>query len=311
MIKHINRQNILTTPFTAVKQWEFYNVQNDELVLLEPLSASVPIPDTYVAVDYIDYVGTPILNRECNIALEQQDTDQAIYEVGISGSGKFYNTSSEDTNTSTGTSKRLLYNQISKAFYNQYRNPLELFGMENIDIPLSGINRHLTSQFLMFTIPQNIMGDRLVENSVAFYDTSLDDNMQIHDDGEGNLHAGNNLFSKIQEVRPFDNLLLPGSSSFVCAAYSSSNPVLSPVNLLVTSGSSILTWDAGSDNQTGFIVEKSTNSYQYFKLITTNATTFTYTDTNVTIPNTYWYRVKAFNNYLISDYSNIANITFL
>lgn len=216
MIKPINRQALSVTPFKASKSWELYNIQNDSEILLEPKESGVDIDDTSIAMDYIDYSGTPILNRECNIALEQQTEDLAFLEEGISGSGRFY-PESEPRNY-TGTYKRLLYNQIKQAFYNQNGNPLEIFGMENIDFPSSLTTRYLAENFRMLTIPQQIFGDKVVEGSVQFFDNSLDDNVTIRDDSNGNLVATSNLFSKIQEIRSMGNIIVTGSvtSSYVC-----------------------------------------------------------------------------------------------
>ena len=218
MTKQINRQNFLTTPFVAIKQWELDNVNNEDLILLEPSASGVPILDTSLALEYIDYnTVTPSLNRNCNISPEQQPYDLATYEQGISGSGLF-NPNSE-TKNNTGTYKRLVYNQIGRSFYNNYKNPLQIMGMDNIDFPLSETNRNLTNQFLLFTIPQKIMGDGLVNGSIIMYDTEMDDNVNIYDDSNGNLIVGNNLFSKIQEVRPLGNIINVGTSSYSCPVY--------------------------------------------------------------------------------------------
>lgn len=200
----------MTTPFIASRKWELSNVQNDSLVLLEPLSQSVSIPDTFVALEYLDHTsGIAVLNRDCNIALEQQDEDKAVYEEGISGSGRFDpNIESQNQN---GTYKRLLYNQIYRAFYNNYTNPVEIFGMENIDFPLSKTNRVIADDFRMFSIPRIIFGDKILESSIEFFDNDLDDNIKITDDGNENLIASTNLFSKIQEVRSLGNNIITGS----------------------------------------------------------------------------------------------------
>jgi len=205
MIKQIGKHNLLTSPFAAVKAWELSNVDNEDAVLLEPLSQSLLIPDTLVAVDYIAYSPTcvPILNTDCNIALEQQDSDLAIFEEGVSGSGLF--TPADEAQNDDGTYKRLVYDQMGRAFYNLYRNPLQIFGMENIDFPLSKTDRYLADRFLLFSIPRRMMGDRLVEGSIELFDNTLDDHVEIHDDGNQNLLAGSNLFSKIQEIRHIEN----------------------------------------------------------------------------------------------------------
>lgn len=205
------------SPFRANKTQRLFNVQNEDCVILEELSASVEISETQVALEYVDYSsGTPFLNQDCNIALEQQTDDQASFEEGISGSLMPYEPGVDSFNLHTGTSKLLLFNQMRRAFYNDYHNPTEIFGMENIDFPLSKTNRYLANNFIMFTIPRIVMGDKIQPGSVQFQDTTFDDNILIQDDFNGNLIAGDNLFSKVQEVRGLGNSIYQGTSSYIC-----------------------------------------------------------------------------------------------
>jgi hypothetical protein len=206
------------SPFITVKGWALSNTDPQELLLTEKTGSEEP-----VALEYMDYtVGdTGSLNRECNIALEQQSTDLAISEEGISGSGKFF-PDREAINAKTGNFKRLVHDQTYRAFYNRYNNPLQIFGIDNIDFPLAKNNRYLANKFLMFTIPRLIFGERITENTVVLYDQNFDDNIIINDDGDGNLVAKENLFSKIQEVRDFGNFIFTGSA-LVCGI-SGSNP---------------------------------------------------------------------------------------
>ena len=212
MIKRISPHNLQTTPFIAVKSWELFNTENDSVILLEES------PDIALAMDYVDYYSVnPILNSECDIALEQQAEDILIYQEGLSGSGKFY-PESEPTNPD-GTYKRLVYNTIYKSFYNNYDDPTKIFGVEYIDFPLGKTLRNIADDFRVFNIPQLIYGDKIVPGTVKFFDTSLDDNVTITDDGYQNLIAGSNLFSKIQEIRNFGNTLLTGSWTASCPPY--------------------------------------------------------------------------------------------
>lgn len=212
---------MLTTPFVAVKEWEFYNIQNEDSVLLELNISEIPIDDTLIALDFVDYNnGNPLLNRDCNIALEQQETDIAIYQEGTKKTGIFY--PEQESKNKDNTYKRLVYAHINSAFYNNYRNPTQIFGVDLIDFQLSNTLRYISDEFRMFTIPQNVFGERIVPNSVHLYDNSLDDNVEIKDDGFQNLIAGKNLFSKIQEVRGnnlpenFINLVKSGSAINNC-----------------------------------------------------------------------------------------------
>lgn len=219
----------MTSPFRATKARELYNVQNPDQVILEQDSGSVVIPDTPVAIDYVDYLtGTPLLNRDCDVALEQQSDDVAVYEEGSSGSLKLFDSASAEKNTNTGTYKMLLYNQMYRAFYNDYRNPTEIFGMENVDFQLNKTNLYLADKFRMFTIPRFVMGDKLAPGSIQFQDTSFDDNVNVVDDFNGNLNASKNLFSKIQEIRVLGNWILPGSASYECPLYYDGPPQWTP-----------------------------------------------------------------------------------
>jgi hypothetical protein len=195
MIKHINHQNFQTTPFVAAKNWHLFNVESDDLVILESTGSE----DT-VALEFIDYSsGTPVLNTACSIALEQQGNDRVIYQEGTTGSGAFF-PGSEPTNRD-GTFKRLVHSQIKSTFYNKFNNPTQIFGMEYIDFPLGKTFRDISEFVRIFTVPRNIFGQRIIENTVHLADNSLDDNVEITDDGYQNLVARFNLFSKVQEVR--------------------------------------------------------------------------------------------------------------
>lgn len=220
MIKHINHQNVSTTPFVATKARALFNIQGDDTIITEP---DVYADGTHISLDYIDYnFGDPRLNGECNIALEQQGFDSLGYEVGVTGSGTF-NSASDPRNTD-GTYQTLVHQTIKNAFYNTYRNPTKIFGVEHIDFPLSKTRRNLSDHFRMFTVPRLVFGEKIQPKSVRFYDTLFDDNVAIYDDGYQNLIAGYNLFSRVQEVRKWpsgSNYILPGTASCNCPTYDS------------------------------------------------------------------------------------------
>jgi len=216
MIKHINQQNFLTTPFVAVKSWNLTNLILDQ----EQTQSSELVLDSgdTIALEYIDYSsGVPVVNVASSITTDTQGQLLANFSEGISGSGIFY--PDNESKNPDGTYKRLVYSQIKSTFYNQYQNPFDMFGLENIDIPLSQTNRYLANDFRVITIPQQTFGDKIVEGSILFYDTSLDDNVNIYDDSNGNLLAGKNIFSKIQELKSFGNSIVTGT---VTSSYCSS-----------------------------------------------------------------------------------------
>lgn len=215
MLKNFRRNDISTTPFVVSKPWVLTSFHNQNLLLTEEISEEIPI-----AQEFIDYEGgsdLPILNRECNIALEQQVADKVLYEEGEKIEGLFY--PDADPVNPTGTYKRLVYNQIKNAFYNDYNDPTKMFGMENIDFQLSNIKKFLADKFRLFSISRNQFGEKMLENSIVLVDNALDDNFEIVDDGNGNIIAKKNLFAKIQEVRKFQNIIDPNVSSDLCDNY--------------------------------------------------------------------------------------------
>ena len=209
MIKNINSQNIILTPILTSTSWNLHNIDNQDVILLDTGSAEI---DT-IALEYIDYFnsenGNLIENSDCSIAEEQQPGDRVIFQSGIYKSGSINisnNTITDEDLNYDGTLKRLVYNQVHNAFYNSYRNPAEIFGIEYLDFGLSRTNRYITNNFLMLNVPSNIFGEKIVPSTVSLNQLTLDDNVTISDDGYGNMIAGDNLFFRIQEVRHFSNI---------------------------------------------------------------------------------------------------------
>ena len=215
MIKPIIPQNIILTPLDVSNNLSLHNSINEDLVLLE--NGTDTIASEYV--DYFNYngIGAPQENADCSIALEQQTGDLITFRAAISQSGRF--DSINDPLNLDGTYKRLVYTQIYNAFYNPYKNPLELFGLNNIDIPLSKTIRTVDNSFLTMNVPRAVFGNTILPSSISITNLPLDDNMTINDDGNGNLVVGNNLFFRIQETRIFGNVILTGSVSTNCGGY--------------------------------------------------------------------------------------------
>jgi len=90
------------------------------------------------------------------------------------------------------------------------------------------------------------------------------------------------------------------------------NPIVLTVQSGSSTGPSVLNWTYTNDYQLGFNVEKSINGITYSPLTTiANPATRTYSDAAVSINNTYWYRVNAYNGTGVSPYSNIVSIFYI
>jgi hypothetical protein len=93
-----------------------------------------------------------------------------------------------------------------------------------------------------------------------------------------------------------------------------SSPPLAPSNLSATSVSSSridLIWTDNSNNETGFKIERRTETGSYIEVATVSANVTTYIDTGLSESTTYYYRIKAFNGAGSSDYSNEASAATL
>jgi hypothetical protein len=321
MIKRISQQNFLTTPFVTTKEWSLANIINDDVVLIEQTGSMGE--DQPVAMDYLDYYGgSPFLERDCDIALEQQSDDDVLYREGEKLDGHFY--PETDPKNLDGTYKRLIYSQINAAFYNTRRNPVEIFGMENIEFPLSKTNRYISDFFREFLVPQAYFGDRLKAGTVELYDNSIDDNVTITDDSYGNLLAYPNLFSKIQEVRSLGNSVYSGSAAIDCPLPIVDTPNAA-TNLTASLTASIsgayaispyevnLNWTDNSTIEDGFYIWRAlmaTTTWTAFSNIASvGPSVTTYQDIIATTIASASYYVQAYNIVGTATGSNIVYVT--
>ncbi len=87
-------------------------------------------------------------------------------------------------------------------------------------------------------------------------------------------------------------------------------PLQHPTNLQAGSGGSgtvDLSWEDNSDNETGFRIQRKDSTNIFSEVGTVNANETTFTD-NVSDITTYTYRVIAYNDSAVSNYSNEAEI---
>lgn len=213
MLKPLHKSDTKTLPFITTKDWSLSNTFNDWVVLTEH-SGGLPVAMEYT--EYIDSELTISINSSCNVALEQQDGDKVNFRKGRKSSGIFY-PDEEQTNID-GTYKRIVHSQVRNMFYNNFRDPTQIWGLEYLDFENSQTKRFLGDEFVLYDVPTNVFGEKVLENTVVIYDRVSDDNYTIIDDGHGNLVAVQNLFSRKQELGDFANEFLSGSSSY-CNGY--------------------------------------------------------------------------------------------
>ena len=328
MQKFLHTDDTLNTPFISTKEWNLSNVNNTDLIELEH-------NENTVALEFVDYTPTiPIFDDGCNIASEQQILDRAIYRYGMKGSGIFY-PDQEPTNRD-GTFQRVVYSQIITMFYNTYRDPTKMWGMEKLDFDLSKTKKFITDKFSVIDVPTSVFGQKMLENTVVMINNRSDNEYVISDDGNNNLFAGTNLFSHQQEIGDFSNVFNSGSN-IECSWYLDFTVPKDPYALTASQVGYELTislnWLDGPAD--GFVVERSylpdTDNWEFISsnwenrdmlwntgsAVVTPFTIYAYTaanvtnfyDTNVSYEKNYCYRVYAFNIWGTSSFTNIACAT--
>jgi len=311
MIKLIKRYQIKLTPFEATKDWAMSTTNNQDLLLMN--DPSVDPADEPVALEFIDYGNgsdVPVVNDLCDIALEQQPDDLVNTRLGLNVQGLFY-PDTDPINTDK-TYKRMVYTQVKTLFYNDYRDPTKIWGIDTLDFELSKTKRKISDEIKLFDVPRLVYGEKIIPKTVILQDNSLDDNVIMTDDGNGNLIAGTNLFSHHQEVGEFSNLFVNGYLSY-CNDYfdltAPNSPILSGIIIFPNSMfTSSLSWNEVG-KETGYVLEKSIDNISFFALAYTTPGEITYNDKNISYGTTYYYRVYAYNLYGNSNYSNVISLT--
>lgn len=89
-------------------------------------------------------------------------------------------------------------------------------------------------------------------------------------------------------------------------------PPSAPTNLtasVISTTEVSLSWTDVSDNEDGFKIERKESGGTYSEIKTLSAGTTSYSDTGLSPNTTYYYRIRAFNSYGTSSYSNEASAT--
>jgi hypothetical protein len=305
MLKQLHRDDTTVTPYLATKDWQLSNIDNSDLVLSE---AGNPIIFEHVSLTPSEVFP----DNNCDIAKENQTLDLALYREGLKVGGIFY--PQLDPVNDDGTYKRVVYSQIKTIFYNNYRDPTKMWGLEKIDFDSSNTKKFLSDLIRTLNVPTNIMGEKIIEGTIKITDNSIDDIHTITDDKENNLFAGTNLFSARQEIGNHSNLFQSGSD-FTCNYYFDFTP---PKDSYALTASQVdaeelvyLNWlDSPSE---GFNIERGVdNSGSSFSFLSSTPAGVTSSfDSDVLYGHTYWYRVYAFNQWGNSGYSNTASVEII
>ena len=194
MLKPIPRSNVVVRPFTTFKNWTLQNQNYDSFLTTED--------DCPLFIDYTIDVNMPCSASICysssSLALEAQTVNSQIsIQDGEYIQGIFY--PNRDPINRDGSYKRLVFNTIKTMFYNNFDNPLELFGIQDYDSGLE--KRAIWDSVIAGNISNQIYGERIQSGSVTIIDnSSVDQQVILHDDGYTNLIVTNNTLVTEQVI---------------------------------------------------------------------------------------------------------------
>lgn len=201
MIKPIQSDETFNTPFISQKSWEL--TSNDSILTVEDgyfVSSSYNFYDSSSSYEY----GYP---------LEPQN--------------------------SNGTYKRLIYNLVKNAYYNN--SVVNSFGLETLDS--DKVVKILQNSLVRMTLPRVYFGEKIRPDSVVIIDSSKDKDYTIYDDKYGNLYVDGTNFINYTDIT--SRLYSAPFISFTASRISGSVPLTTVFSISQSGNATEYMWDFG------------------------------------------------------------------
>jgi hypothetical protein len=271
---------------------------------------------TAASCNRIDLTWNDNSNNEDGFKIERKEVAGSYTEVGIVGANI---TEYSDTTVSP---EKTYYYRIRA--YNGYGNS-DYSNETNITTPPCGTSPSAPTNLNASVISSSEINLIWIDNS------DNEDGFKIERKESGGTYseiktllAGTTSYSDTglnpnttyyYRVRAFNSYGISSYSNEANATtMQAGNPPTAPTNLFAsaTSKSEIsLSWSDISDNEDGFKVERKVQGETYAEIKILSANTNSYSDTGLNPDTKYYYRIRAYNGYGNSDYSNEANATTL
>ena len=183
MLKNLKINDTSTLPVGVSKQYRASNTLLDGLILYTSGSESGSLYGTSPAYDYLNYSSLSGSEfEEFPLAYTKQEADYAEFKIGQSGSGLFF--AENEPINKDGSYKRIVFDSINNFYFkNDIINPFSV-----------------ANELLIFTIPKEKFGDKILKNTFKMTDGRQDNGFSIIDDGVGNLISENLHYSDSQVI---------------------------------------------------------------------------------------------------------------
>lgn len=218
MIKPIQSDETFNTPFISQKSWEL--TSNDSILTVEDgyfVSSSYNFYDSSSSYEY----GFP---------LEPQNPN--------------------------GTYKRLIYNLVKNAYYNN--SVVNSFGLETLDS--DKVVKILQNSLVRMTLPRVYFGEKIRPDSVVIIDSSKDKDYTVYDDKYGNLYVDGTNFINYSDLT--SRLFSAPSISFTASPVSGYAPLTTVLSISLSGNATEYLWDFG-DGSTLFTTSSAAVTHVY------------------------------------------------
>lgn len=193
------------------------------------------------------------------------------------------------------------YTTVEFEFMSSKQGKIHGIGFEKDNTPSSNRIFQVYGQNLWGTIDQVLYNnlDEYVKYNyrIGEYYTGEDMNLVFvsdDDDGDGTIT------SNFRNIRIYDlaSLYTPAAPTALKASTVKSDRI-------------VIRWEDNADNELGYYIERSDEGAEYKQIAEADIDSYYYTDDDVSPSTSYKYRIRAFNNAGISEYSNEIDATTL
>ncbi|OPX85469.1 MAG: Exoglucanase B precursor [Pelotomaculum sp. PtaB.Bin104] len=259
-----------------------------------------------VSASQINLTWTDKSSNESGFKIERKSGNSGFEEIAVVDS----NTTFTDTSLAPNTTYTYRVRAFNSSGHSAYSNEDSATTSSAVPAAPSGLSATAQSSSRInltwednssnetgFKIERKESGENYTQvttlgaNANSYEDTDLDSNTTYYYRVRAYNSSGHSAYSNEDSTTTSGSGAVPEAPSELSATAASA----SRINL---------TWEDNSNNETGFKIERKRSGGTYNQIATVGANVTTYTDSSLSDDIRYYYRVRAYNAYGNSDYSD-------